>query len=265
MLRSGAADLHSMRDTAGFCRKTGTADLLNYTPVPGISIFGQIVISFKGRHHQQEIILQCVRWYVAYSLSYRDLEELMQERGYAVDHSTVQRWVVHYAPRIEKAFRKNKKRIGNRWRLDETYIKIKGEWKYLYRAVDKQGNTVDFLLTAKRDKKAARRFLNKAIGSNGKPSLINIDKSGANTAAIQQYNRDENKRVKIRQCKYLNNIVEQDHRFIKRRTRPMLGFKSFWSARATLAGIELWRMLKKGQNKSSLPAWEQFYALALIG
>ena len=180
------------------------------------------MISFKGRHHKQDIILQCVRWYVAYSLSYR-------------------------------------------WRLDETYIRILGVWKYLYRAADKQGHTVDFLLTAKRDKKAARRFLNKAIGSNGKPSLINIDKSGANTAGIKQFNRDENKRIKIRQCKYLNNIVEQDHRFIKRRTRPMLGFKSFWSARATLAGIELWRMLKKGQNKSSLPAWEQFYELALTG
>ena len=169
------------------------------------------MVSFKGRHHQQDIILQCVRWYVAYSLSYRDLEELMQERGYAVDHSTVQRWVVHYAPRIEKAFRKNKKRTGMRWRMDETYIKIKGEWKYHYRAVDRKGNTIDFLLTAKRDKKAARRFLNKAIGSNGKPSLINIDKSGANTAAIKQFNTDENRRVKIRQCKYLNNIVEQDH------------------------------------------------------
>ena len=162
-----------------------------------------------------------------------------------------------------------------RWRMDwsgipETYIKIKGEWKYLYRAVDKRGNTIDFLLTAKRDMKAARRFLNKAIGFNGKPSLINIDKSGANTAAIKQYNADENKRVKISQCKYLNNIVEQvvrhsDHRFIKRRVRPMLGFSSFSSAHATLAGIDLWRMLKKGQYKSSLPAWEQFYALALTG
>ena len=228
------------------------------------------MISFKGRHHQQDIILQCVRWYVAYALSYRDLEELMHERGYAVDHSTVQRWVVHYAPRIEEAFRKNKKRVGFRWRLDwsgipETYIKIKGEWKYLYRAVDKQGKTIDFLLSAKRDTKAARRFLNKAIGSSGKPSLINIDKSGANTAGIKQYNIDENKRIKIRQCKYLNNIVEQDHRFIKRIIRPMLGFKSFRSAQATLAGIELWRMLKKGQNKSSLSAWEQFYALATTG
>ncbi|MGI9284282.1 MAG: IS6 family transposase [Pseudomonadales bacterium] len=213
-------------------------------------------MSFKGRHHQQDIILQCVRWYVAYSLSYRDLEELMLERGYVVDHSTIQRWVVHYAPRIEKAFRKNKRRTDLRWRLDETYLKIKGEWKYLYRAVDKQGNTIDLLLTAKRDKKAARRFLSKAVGTNEKPSLINIDQSGANTAAIKQYNTDENKRIKIRQCKYLNNIVEQDHRFIKRRVRPMLGFKSFGSARATLAGIELWRMLKKDQSRSSIPAWE---------
>jgi putative transposase len=221
------------------------------------------MISFKGHQHTQDMILQCVRWYVAYSLSYRDLEELMQERGYTVDHSTIQRWVVYYAPRIEKAFRKHKKRSGLRWRLDETYIKIKGHWKYLYRAVDKQGNTIDFLLTSRRDTKAARRFLDKAIGSGGKSSLISIDKSGANTAAIKQYNGDENKRVKIRQCKYLNNIIEQDHRFIKRRTRPMLGFKSFWSARATLAGIELWHMLEKGQNKSCLPAWAQFYALAV--
>ena len=189
------------------------------------------MISFKGRHHKQELILQCVRWYVAYSLNYRDLEELVAERGYVVDHSTIQRWVVHYAPRIEKVFRQNKKRTGLRWRMDESYLKINGQWKYLYRAVDKEGNTIDFLLTAKRDTKAARRFLNKAIGSNGKPSLINIDKSGANTAAIKQYNRDVNKRVKIRQCKYLNNIIEQDHRFIKRRVRPMLGFKSFCSAR----------------------------------
>lgn len=189
----------------------------------------------------------------------------MQERGYEVDHSTIQRWVVYYAPRIEKAFRKSKKRAGHRWRLDETYIRVKGQWKYLYRAVDKQGNTVDFLLTDKRDKKAALRFLKKAIGTNGKPSLINIDKSGANKASIKQYNVDENKRVKIRQCKYLNNIIEQDHRFIKRITRSMLGFKSFRSAQATLAGIELWRMLKKGQNRSSLRAWEQFYAVALTG
>jgi hypothetical protein len=151
-----AGDKHSklviIQAPAGY-GKTGTADLLSFTPVLGISIFGQIVISFKGRHHQQEIILRCVWWYVAYSLS----------------------------------------------------------------------------------------------------------------AAIRQYNHDENRQVKIRQCKYLNNIAEQDHRFIKRVIHPMLGFKSFWSARATLAEIELWRMLKKGQNKSSLPAWAQFYELAATG
>lgn len=182
------------------------------------------------------------------------------------DHqATSTRPVVFYAPQLENAFRKNKKRTGFRWRMGESYVKIKGQWKYLYRAVDKDGKIIDFLLTARRDTRAARRFLNKAIGSNGKPSLINIDKSGANIAAIKQYNKDENKRVKIRPCKYLNNIVEQDHRFIRRRIRPMLGFKSFWAARATLAGIELWLMLKKGQNKSSLPAWQQFYAFAAAG
>lgn len=112
------------------------------------------MINFKGRHHHQDIVLQCVRWYVAYSLSYRDLEELMLERGYSVDHSTIQRWVVDFASRIEKAFRKNRKQAGVRWPLDETYRKIKGKWKYLYRAVDKQGTTIDFLLTAQRDTKA---------------------------------------------------------------------------------------------------------------
>ena len=135
--------------------------------------------------------------------------------------------------------------------LDETYIKVKGQWKYFYRAVDKQGNTIDFLLTAKRDKKAALRFLTRAISRNGKPGLINIDKSGANTAAIKGYNNDHDKRIKIRQCKYLNNIVEQDHRRVKSQCRPMLGFKSFRSAQITLAGIELINMLKKGQLRTT--------------
>jgi transposase-like protein len=223
-------------------------------------------ISFNGRHFQNDMILQCVRWYLAYGLSYRDLEEIMEERGFSVDHSTIHRWVIHYSPLLEKEFRKKKRKPGDRWRLDETYVKIKGKWKYLYRAVDKQGNTVDFLLTARRDKKAALRYLNKAIDASGKPGLINIDKSGANTAAIKQYNVDSGKRVKIRQCKFLNNIVEQDHRLIKRIIKPMLGFKNFHCAQRTLAGIELVRMLKKGQMRgqagmSKTPA-ELFYALA---
>jgi len=223
-------------------------------------------ISFKGRHFQKDMILQSVRWYLAYSLSYRDIEELMQERGFSVDHSTINRWVLHYSPQLEAAFRRKRKRAGNRWRMDETYIKVNGQWKYYYRAIDTQGQTIDFLLTAKRDTKAALRFLRKAINENGKPSLVNIDQSGANQASLNQFNRDHNKRIKIRQCKYLNNIIEQDHRRIKRLTRPMLGFKNFYAAQRTLAGIEVMAMIKKGQMKTSVgnkksPA-ELFYALA---
>ena len=151
---------------------------------------------------------------------------------------------------LNEAFRCHKKQVGKRWRMDDTYIKVKGQWKYYYRAVNKNGNTIDFLLTARRDKKAAFRFFKKAIGKNGKPSLINIDKSGANTAAINQFNRDNNKRIKIRQCKYLNNIVEQDHRRIKRLTRSMRGFKNFHCAQKTLAGIEVMAMIKKSQMKT---------------
>jgi len=212
------------------------------------------------------MILQSVRWYLAYSLSYRDIEELMAERGFSVDHSTINRWVLNYSPQLDAAFRRKKKRVGKRWRMDETYIKVKGQWKYYYRAVDKQGQTIDFLLTATRDSKAALRFLKKAIGQNGKPSLINIDKSGANKAGLKQLNRGQNTRIKIRQCKYLNNIIEQDHRRIKRLTRPMLGFKNLYAAQRTLAGMEMMAMIKKGQMKTSegnktSPA-EMFYALA---
>ncbi len=184
-------------------------------------------IVFNGRHFEKEIILQAVRWYLAYSFSYRDVEELMKERGVDVDHSTINRWVLHYSPQLERAFHQKKKRPGGRWRMDETYVKVKGKWCYYYRAVDKAGNTIDFLLTAKRTKKAALRYFKKAIGRNGKPSLVNIDKSGANTAATKGFNKLFGKQIKIRQCKYLNNIVEQDHRFIKRIIRGMLGFKNF--------------------------------------
>jgi len=150
--------------------------------------------------------------------------------------------------------------------MDETYIKVKGQWTYYYRAVDTQGNTIDFLLTATRDRTAARRFFKKAITNNGKPSLVNIDQSGANTAGLQQVNREHHTRIKIRQCKYLNNIIEQDHRRIKRLTRPMLGFKNFYAAQRTLAGIEVMAMIKKGQmkiraGKEHTPA-QMFYALA---
>ena len=142
------------------------------------------MLNFKGSHFEVAIILWAIRWYVAYPISYRQLEEMMAERGAAGDHSTLNRWVLKYAPEVEKQFRKRKRPAGTSWRMDETYVRVKGQWKYFYRAVDKEGQTVDFLLTAQRNRAAALRFLRKAIGSQGSPEKITIDKSGANTAAI---------------------------------------------------------------------------------
>jgi putative transposase len=222
------------------------------------------MIEFKGSHFEREVILWGVRWYVAYPISYRQLEEMMQERGVEVDHATLNRWVLKYVPLLDQQFRARKRPVGTSWRMDETYVRIRGTWKYLYRAVDKAGATVDFLLTAKRDRKAAMRFLRKAIGQNGTPEKITIDKSGANTAAIASHNTENEADVEIRQVKYLNNIVEQDHRAIKRLVRPMLGFKTFRSAAITLTGIELMHMIRKGQLRTTakLRPAQQFYSLA---
>jgi putative transposase len=197
--------------------------------------------AFKRLHYPVDVIAQCVRWYLTYALSLRNLEEMMAERGVIADHSTLHRWVMRLVPLLDKAFRLHKRTVGRRWRMDETYIKVKGQWKYLYRAVDTAGQTVDFLLTAKRDAPAALRFFRKAIRYHGEPEVVTIDKSGANTAALTTLNADkpEEDIIIIRQSNYLNNLVEQDHRNIKRRTRPMLGFKSFRRAQTLLAGIEL--------------------------
>ena len=222
---------------------------------------------FHGGHFPKCIVLQAVFWYLRYSLSYRDIEELMEERGVEIDHATVQRWVVKYTPLLETEFRKKNRAVGTSWRMDETYIKVKGIWHYLYRAVDKKGNTIDFLLTKNRDKSAAKRFLMKAINNNGIPEKITIDGSAANKAAIEEYNSDNDISVEIRQVKYLNNIVEQDHRGIKRITNSMLGFKSFDSATITLAGIEMVHMLRKRQmamqqGNSAQNLASIFYSLA---
>ncbi len=224
------------------------------------------MLKTKGSWYPREVIVQAVYLKLRFSLSYRDIEEILKDRGLGADHATIQRWVVKYTPELEKSFYRKKRSIGRSWRLDETYIKIKGKWTYYYRAVDKQGNTIDFFLSERRNKTAAKRFLAKAIRRNSKPSIINIDKSGANTAGIIRYNKLKRKRIRIRRCKYLNNIIEQDHRFIKRMTRPMLGFKSFVSASITLSGIEVVRMLHKGQscvsNIQSLTLPERFRLLA---
>src|SRR4051794_390153 len=218
---------------------------------------------FKGHFFPKEVILQAVYFKLRFTLSYRDIEELLSIRGVAVDHATIQRWVYKFMPFIEVGLKKRRKAVGTSWRMDETYIKVKGEWMYLYRAVDKQGNTVDFLLTRRRSKLAAHKFLLKAISNNGCPKVINIDKSGANKEAIRTYNKRGLKRIKIRQIKYLNNRVEQDHRFIKWRVQNMLGFKSFESASRTLTGIEIVRMIKKGQvTQPTARAYTTFCTLA---
>ena len=224
------------------------------------------MLNFKGMRFPIDVILVCIRWYVAYPLSYRHLEEMMEERGVSVDHSSINRWAIRFLPLIEKMARKHKRLVGSSWRMDETYIKVKGVWKYLYRAVDKEGRTVDFLLTAKRDMAAAKRFFDKAMGANGDPGKVAMDKSGANKAAIDAINARRDVPILVRQVKYLNNIVEQDHRAIKRVTRPMLNFKSFRSASSVLAGIELMHMIRKGQfavdDAALMSSANQFYALA---
>jgi putative transposase len=224
------------------------------------------MLNFKGMRFPIDVILVCIRWYVAYPLSYRHLEEMMLERGVSVDHSSINRWAVRFLPLIEKMSRKHKRPVGSSWRMDETYIKVKGVWKYLYRAVDKQGKTVDFLLTVKRDMAAAKRFFDKAMGANGDPDKVVMDKSGANKAAIDAINAGRAVPIVVRQIKYLNNIVEQDHRAIKRVTRPMLNFKSFQAARSVLAGVELMHMIRKGQFAidagADMSFAEQFYSMA---
>src|SRR6266478_5233767 len=226
-----------------------------------------MAISFKGAHFPPAVILRGVRWYVAYPLSTRHVEALMEERGVEVDHSTIHRWVIKYSPQLAEAFHRHKRPVWVSWRRDETYMKVKGQWRSLYRAVDKQGQTIDFLLTEHRDEEAALRFLKKVIRRHGVPEKITIDGSAAHEAAIKRYNAEHGTAIAIRQIKYLNNIVEQDHRGVKRVTRPMLGFKAFGAVQDTLVGIELMHMIRKKQmvveaGEEGRTAAEQFYSLA---
>lgn len=207
-------------------------------------------------------------FYVRYAVSYRDLEEILAERGVVVDHATLHRWVVRFAPLIAAQAQARKRPTANSWRMDETYIKVRGKWTYLYRAVDRDGQTLDFMLSGRRDMAAARRFFRRAIATNGVPDRVVIDKSGANLAGLEAVNAilkftGGRRMIENRQAKYLNNILEQDHRFIKRITGPMMGFKAPHSATATLAGIEVAHMIRKGQfAENRLSAFEQFAQFA---
>jgi len=206
---------------------------------------------FKGRHFPGEVILLCVRWYLRYPLAYEHVAELLAERGVAVDPSCIWRWVQAYAPELNKRCRVHLKATNKSYRTDETYIKVKGEDKYLYRAVDSTGQTIDFLLTAKRDGAAAKRFFRKALRAPGNPvpRVINVDQNRAFPSAVEGLKAEGilPHRARLRQCKYLNNVVEQDHRTVKKRTWLAKGYGSFVTAWRTLQGIEAVNMIRKGR------------------
>jgi transposase, IS6 family len=212
---------------------------------------------FKGRQFTAEIILWAVRWYLQFPIGYRDLERMLADRGIQVDHTTLFRWIQTYAPELDKRIRPHLRPTNGSWRVDETYIRVKGQWVYLYRAVDAAGQTIDFLLSAKRDAAAARRFFRKALKQphTVNPRTIAVDKNAAYPMAIKAMKRNEElwRFAKPRQVKFLNNIVEQDHRRIKRLVRSGLSFRNFRTATQTIAGYEVMAMIRKGQVASAPP------------
>jgi putative transposase len=200
---------------------------------------------------------------------------MMAERGISVDHATIHRWGIRYSPELLERFNSRKRAVTGKWHVDETYIRVRGQWRYLYRAIDSNGDTVEFWFSERRNLTAAKRFLRKALKRHGRPERIVIDGSQTNREAIiscdaesrlQDRSRRRLKPIKIRQSQYLNNRIEQDHRAVKRRVRSMLGFKSAASARVILSGIEMVHMMRKGQAKyachSNLSLAEQFERLA---
>jgi transposase-like protein len=230
---------------------------------------------FKGRHFDRSVILLCVRWYLAYNLSLRNLEEMMAERGISVDHATVHRWVIRYPPELLERFNQRKRPVTGKWHIDEIYIKVRGRWMYLYRAIDSNGDTVEFWFSERRNFTAVKRFLTRALKRHGRPDRIVIDGRQTNREAILSCDTTDRLRgrswrelqpIRIRQSRYLNNRIEQDHRAIKRRVRPMMGFKAMNRARVILGGIEMIHMMRKQQAiyartpQSSLA--EQFERLA---
>ena len=199
---------------------------------------------FAGRHFNRDVIILCVRWYLRFKLSLRDLVEMMAERGLSLAHTTILRWVRRYTLEFEKRWGRYALAVGRSWRADETYVKIRGEWCYLYRAVDRMGRTVDFRLSGRRDVAAAKAFIRKAIKNHQRPpQTITLDGYAASHRAVRELKVDSVLPIDTKQLasKYSNNLIEQDHRSV------MLGFKQFRNAAVTIAGIELMHRIRKGQ------------------
>ena len=206
---------------------------------------------FRGRHFEDVIIILCVRWYLRYSLSYCDLEEMMAERGLSVNHVSIWRWVQHYGPILNQRLRRELRHPNRSWRVDETYVRVAGNWAYLYRTVDSAGDTIDFMLSPKRDLTAAKLFLRLALSGAGgiRPRVINVDGHPACARAIAELKRsgDLSRRCRCRPSPYLNNVIEQDHRFIKKRIAASLWFRSAEGALRTIDGYEAMHLIRKGQ------------------
>ena len=224
-------------------------------------------MTIKRMRFSQFIVWRSLFYYFRFSLSFREVAEMMKDRGVDINHTSIYRWVIRFAPILEKRFRKHKQPVNGSWRMDETYIKVKGKWKYLYRAVDKNGDTIDFLLRAKRDHKAAFSFFKKAIKASGNPKTVVIDGSKSNKGVLQKINKTRTNPINIVKEKFLNNLVEQDHRKIKRKMKISLSFKSMKSAKAIISGVEVLHMIYKKQSGFmrlfSNSSYEDYWNLAL--
>ena len=208
---------------------------------------------FKWRQTEPALILCAVRWYLRYSLSFRDVAELLSERGLEVGHTTIWHWVQRYGPELEERLRHHLKPTNKSWRVDETYVRVKGRWCYLYRAIDSSGATIDFVLSRWRDAATATRLFRKALTdpSHPQPRVINTDQARLYGSAIAGVKKAGllRRRCRHRPVQYVNNIAEQDHRAIKRRVTAKQGFRAFHAARRTIQGYEAMHMIRKGQAR----------------
>jgi transposase, IS6 family len=208
---------------------------------------------FKGRHFTGEVIIFCLRWYLQSPLSYQQVADLVTERGFKINKSTVWRWVQYYAPKLRHKLTKYLKVSTTVHHFDETYIKVKGKLRYLYRAIDSNGNTLDFVLSVRKDKSSAIQFLTSVLSQDHAttPGTIVTDKNPSYPAAIRSLKENNMFKLNLRHVKHKrkNNILESDHRFVKRRIKYSLWFQEFHSAQRTIAGYESMHMIRKGQMR----------------